>query len=103
MTSEARVLEAGEFFHKERFGPATVNRGAVLLECEWDGGVFEAGVMLGGFFRSGEFRGGTFWGGHLLGRKLAWRAVLAAPGPGHGTTVLRASQRRAPATPVSSR
>ncbi|HYL06242.1 MAG TPA: hypothetical protein VE075_09385 [Thermoanaerobaculia bacterium] len=63
MTSEARILEVGEFFHQQRFGPATVNRGAVLLECEWDGGVFESGVMLGGLFRSGEFRGGTFWGG----------------------------------------
>jgi hypothetical protein len=65
MTSQPqpKILQAGEFFHKERFGPETVNRGAVLLECEWDGGVFESGVMLGGLFRDGEFRGGTFWGG----------------------------------------
>jgi hypothetical protein len=60
---QPRILQAGEFHHKERFGPETVNRGAVLLECEWDGGVFESGVMLGGLFRDGEFRGGTFWGG----------------------------------------
>ncbi len=58
-----RVLQPGEFFHKQRFGPETVNRGAVLLECEWCGGIFESGVMLGGLFRSGEFQGGTFWGG----------------------------------------
>lgn len=60
---ETVVLERGEFHHKERFGPRTVNRGAVLLECEWDGGVFESGIMMGGLFRAGEFRGGTFWGG----------------------------------------
>jgi hypothetical protein len=63
MTPDPVILQAGEFYHKERFGSETVNRGAVLLECEWDGGAFESGVMLGGLFRSGEFRGGTFWGG----------------------------------------
>jgi hypothetical protein len=63
MAQQLRILQAGEFYHKERFGPETVNRGAVLLECEWDGGVFESGVMLGGLFRDGEFQGGTFWGG----------------------------------------
>ncbi|HTQ80959.1 MAG TPA: hypothetical protein VMM92_13255 [Thermoanaerobaculia bacterium] len=63
MTTDALVLNPGEFFHKARFGPEVVNRGAVLLECEWSGGVFESGVMLGGLFRGGEFRGGTFWGG----------------------------------------
>jgi hypothetical protein len=63
MAAETVVLAQGEFHHKRRFGPETVNRGAVLLECEWDGGVFESGIMMGGIFRSGEFRGGTFWGG----------------------------------------
>ncbi len=58
-----RILRAGEFYHKESFGPEVVNRGAVLLECEWDGGVFESGIMLGGMFRRGRFQGGTFWGG----------------------------------------
>jgi hypothetical protein len=45
----------------ERFGAGTVNRGAVLWECDWDGGVFESGVLLGGIFRAGEFRGGVAW------------------------------------------
>lgn len=62
-----RLLLDGEFHHKERFGPEAVCRGAVLLECEWDGGVFESGVMAGGVFRAGEFRGGTFYGGIFLG------------------------------------
>jgi hypothetical protein len=62
-TPRVEILRAGEFYHHERFGPATVNRGAVLLGCEWDGGVFESGVMAGGDFRGGEFRGGTFWKG----------------------------------------
>lgn len=62
-----RVLREGEFHHKERFGPGTVCRGAVLLECEWDGGRFESGVMAGGVFRSGDFAGGTFYGGIFLG------------------------------------
>jgi hypothetical protein len=56
-----RILLPGELHEHERFGPATVNRGAVLWECEWDGGVFESGVMLGGIFRSGEFRDGVVW------------------------------------------
>jgi hypothetical protein len=63
----AVVLEKGEFREKQTFGPGNVNRGAVLLECTWDGGVFESGVMLGGIFRSGTFRGGVFWGGVWLG------------------------------------
>jgi hypothetical protein len=62
----ALVLERGEFRHQEKFGPGAVNRGAVLLECTWDGGVFESGVMLGGVFRSGTFRGGVFLGGVWL-------------------------------------
>ena len=61
------VLREGELHAHERFGAGTVNRGAVLWECEWDGGVFEAGVMLGGVFRSGTFRGGVFWSSHWKG------------------------------------
>jgi len=58
-----RVLGSGQFFQKETFGPETVNRGAVLMECEWHGGVFESGIMMGGIFRGGQFRDGSFWGG----------------------------------------
>ncbi|HET9228096.1 MAG TPA: hypothetical protein VFR31_15580 [Thermoanaerobaculia bacterium] len=61
------MLAEGELHHRRRFGPGTVNRGAVLLECEWDGGVFESGALVSGVFRSGEFRGGTFLGGTFLG------------------------------------
>jgi|SRR5579871_695825 len=57
------VLNSGEFYHRRAFGENTINRGAVLLECEWSGGIFESGVWMGGIFRAGEFRGGTFWGG----------------------------------------
>lgn len=57
------ILSAGELYHQRRFGPGTVNRGAVLLDCEWDGGVFESGALVSGLFRSGELRGGTFLGG----------------------------------------
>ena len=57
------VLKPGEFYHRRSFGPETINRGAVLLECEWNGGTFESGVFLGGRFRDGQFLGGTFWGG----------------------------------------
>lgn len=60
------VLEKGELRRQEAFGPLTVNRGAVLLECTWDGGTFESGMMLGGIFRSGTFRDGVFWGGVWL-------------------------------------
>jgi hypothetical protein len=35
----------------------------VLLDCEWDGGVFESGLFVSGLFRSGELRGGAFLGG----------------------------------------
>ena len=66
------ILGRGEFHHKKRFGKDAVARGAVLLECEWDGGVFEDGAFIGGLFRSGEFQGGTFWGGVWLGG--TWRA-----------------------------
>ena len=60
------VLAEGELHYRNRFGPATVNRGAVLLECEWDGGTFESGMMLGGIFRSGRFAGGFFSGAIFL-------------------------------------
>lgn len=59
--SATRVLGPGDLHAHERFGPDAVNRGAVLWECEWDGGVFESGVMLGGIFRGGEFRDGVVW------------------------------------------
>jgi len=57
-----RVLQPGEFFHKVSFGADVVNRGAVLLECEWCGGSFELGTMLGGVFRGGAVLAGTFSG-----------------------------------------
>lgn len=63
---EAQVLAEGELYHQRRFGPGTVNRGAVLLDCEWDGGVFESGAFVSGVLRSGEFRGGAFLGGLFL-------------------------------------
>ena len=66
-TRITRILGPGEFYYKESFGPGTVCRGAVLLECEWDGGVVESGALMGVVFRSGEFRGGTFWGGVFMG------------------------------------
>jgi hypothetical protein len=57
------VLTSGEFYRQKRFGPNTVNQGAALFECEWDGGSFEAGLFAGGMFRSGQFVGGVFLGG----------------------------------------
>jgi hypothetical protein len=60
------VLSRGEFYRRRRFGPETVNRGAVLMGCEWDGGRFEDGAMVGGVFRGGELAGGSFWGGVFL-------------------------------------
>ena len=61
------VLTEGEFRRGEKYGPETVNRGAILMDCEWDGGVFESGIMVGGIFRSGSFRGGTVYGTVWLG------------------------------------
>jgi hypothetical protein len=61
--AQTLVLADGELHHQRRFGPETVNRGAVLLDCEWNGGVFESGAMVSGLFRSGEMLGGTFLGG----------------------------------------
>jgi hypothetical protein len=57
------VLLAGEVYRQTKFGANTVNRGATLIECEWDGGRFESGLFMGGMFRSGEFRGGMFLAG----------------------------------------
>jgi hypothetical protein len=65
--SDVLVLERGEIHVRKRFGPGTVNRGAALFECEWDGGRFEAGLFTGGMFRSGQFVGGTFLGGIFWG------------------------------------
>lgn len=65
------VLGRGELHRGERFGPGTVCRGALLMGCEWDGGVVESGVLAGCLFRSGEFRGGTFFGGVFLGGRWA--------------------------------
>jgi hypothetical protein len=60
------VLETGEVYRQQKFGPSTVNRGAILFGCEWDGGRFERGLFMGGMFRSGEFAGGFFYGGLFL-------------------------------------
>ena len=65
------ILGEGELRRHETFGRDTVNRGAVLLDCTWDGGIFESGVMVGGLFRAGTFRGGVFWGGVWMGG--AWK------------------------------
>lgn len=63
----ARILAAGELYYQEKFGPNTLNQGAALFECEWDGGRFELGIFMGGMFRSGEFAGGIFLGGIFWG------------------------------------
>ena len=57
------ILKPGELHVEKKFGPGTINRGAALFECEWDGGSFEAGIFIAGMFRSGQFAGGTFLGG----------------------------------------
>lgn len=64
---EPQILLTGELHTNRKFGPETINRGAVLFECEWDGGVFESGLFLGGLFRSGQFAGGMFLAGIFLG------------------------------------
>jgi hypothetical protein len=61
------VLAAGELYREKKFGPNTVNQGAALFECQWDGRRFEAGLFTGGIFRSGEFVGGIFLGGIFWG------------------------------------
>lgn len=65
MENEQEILElmAGEVYQQRKFGPNTVNRGALLFSCEWDGGRFERGAFISGMFRSGEFAGGLFMGG----------------------------------------
>lgn len=65
--SDVLVLKRGEVHVRKTFGPGTVNRGAALFECEWDGGSFEAGLFTGGMFRSGQFVGGIFLGGIFWG------------------------------------
>lgn len=67
MKIDQRVLRPGEMHIGKKFGPGTVNRGAVLFECEWNGGHFENGLFMGGMFRSGQFAGGTFLGGIFWG------------------------------------
>ena len=57
------ILRTGELHTNRKFGPNTINRGAALFECEWDGGLFESGLFVGGLFRSGQFAGGMFLGG----------------------------------------
>jgi hypothetical protein len=59
----ALVLSSGELYCQRTFGPNTINQGAALLECEWNGGRFEAGLFMAGMFRSGQFLGGIFLGG----------------------------------------
>jgi len=61
--NDVSILGPGELHIRKRFGPETVNRGAALFECEWDGGRFEAGLFTAGMFRSGTFVGGIFLGG----------------------------------------
>ncbi len=61
--SDPLILAPGELHVRKTFAPGTVCRGAVLFECEWDGGRFETGLFMAGMFRSGEFVGGTFLGG----------------------------------------
>jgi hypothetical protein len=61
------ILLAGELHMNKKFGADTINRGAALFECEWDGGEFESGLFVGGLFRSGRFAGGMFLGGIFWG------------------------------------
>lgn len=61
------ILRRGELHVGKHFGPGTVNQGAALFECEWDGGRFEGGLFTGGMFRSGQFTGGIFLGGIFWG------------------------------------
>ena len=65
--SDRVVLGPGELHIRKKFGPDTVNRGAALIECEWDGGRFESGLFMSGMFRSGHFLGGIFLAGIFLG------------------------------------
>jgi hypothetical protein len=65
--SDVLILGPGELHIRKKFGPAAVNHGAALFECEWDGGRFEAGLFTSGIFRSGQFAGGVFLGGIFWG------------------------------------
>jgi hypothetical protein len=65
--SDVLILEPGEMHIRKKFGLDTINRGAALFGCEWDGGRFEGGLFTGGMFRSGQFVGGIFLGGIFLG------------------------------------
>ena len=65
--SSVVILGPGELHIRKKFGADTINRGAALFECEWDGGRFEAGLFTGGMFRSGQFAGGIFLGGIFFG------------------------------------
>jgi hypothetical protein len=65
--TNALILRRGELHIGKNFGPGTVNQGAALFECEWDGGRFEGGLFTGGMFRSGQFIGGIFLGGIFWG------------------------------------
>ena len=69
METDQHTLELmpGDVYQERKFGPNTVNRGAILFGCEWDGGRFECGAFIGGIFRSGEFAGGLFNGGIFWG------------------------------------
>jgi hypothetical protein len=84
------ILGEGELRRHETFGRDTVNHGAVLLDCTWDGGIFESGVMVGGLFRSGTFRGGVFWGGVWMGGTWKggdWENGFGPDGQYHPRTV----------------
>ena len=104
MSIVRRILSPGEFFAHERFGPETVNRGAVLWECEWEGGVFESGVFLGGIFRAGTFCDGVVWAAWWKGG--AWKGGFWHHGfgpdgsyrprgafPGSGPKIAQAEER----------
>jgi hypothetical protein len=60
------VLYPGEIHRQQKYGSNAISRGAVLIDCDWDGGRFESGLFMGGIFRGGEFSGGTFLGGIFL-------------------------------------
>ncbi len=70
-TQAKLILHPGEIHHGQKFGPHTISRGAVLFDCDWNGGRFESGLFMGGMFRAGEFTGGTFLGGIFL-RSARW-------------------------------
>ncbi len=102
-----RILSRGEFYRRRRFGPETVNRGAVLMGCEWEGGRFEDGAMVGGVFRGGELTGGAFWGGVFLAgsfRGGSWEGGFDREGRYHPASAIPAhalaGEPLPPAAPV---